>query len=90
MKYLLKVFFAIAVIFAFCGLAACGGGNDSTATKLTSPSNFRIEDGRLCWDEVEDAEGYAVFIDGMQYLTILHQPFCVMMANHTNVELKPF
>lgn len=70
MKYLLKVFFAIAVIFAFCGLAACGGGNDSTATKLTSPSNFRIEDGSLCWDEVEDAEGYAVFIDGMQYLTI--------------------
>ena len=48
-----------SVCFLFC---ACVGGEDN---RLPSPQNIRAEGKTLVWDEVENALGYVLYIDGL-------------------------
>ncbi|MBQ7369852.1 MAG: leucine-rich repeat domain-containing protein [Clostridia bacterium] len=48
-----------SVCFLFC---ACVGGEDN---RLSTPQNLRAEGKTLVWDEVENALGYVLYIDGL-------------------------
>ncbi len=37
--------------------------------KLSTPTNVKIVDEVLQWDQVEDADGYVVYVDGKEYTT---------------------
>ncbi len=56
----------IALIFilalALTAFAACSGGTESV--RLSTPVNLQINGTTLTWDEVENASGYMVNIDG--------------------------
>lgn len=60
MKYKLLCFLLpLMVLFACLGFAAC----ESLPASLSAPQNLRAENGVLYWDEVENADGYLVYVN---------------------------
>ena len=47
-----------------CTLVGCKG---TQPTQLPTPSNFKVVEEVLTWDVVENAEGYIVFADDVEY-----------------------
>ena len=69
-----KIILAGALLVAaavFILLAGCGA-----QTQLKTPQSLKIEDETLWWDEVDNAAGYIVEVDGTQYETE-HNAFSV-------------
>ncbi len=56
------IFLTFILLSALLCLIACGG--TSEAVKLQAPDNLQISGTTLTWDEVENASGYIVSIDG--------------------------
>ena len=61
---LIYILFPLALLFACLGFAAC-----NKIGPLDTPKNLRIENFRLVWDEVKNADGYFVYVDGEEYYT---------------------
>lgn len=60
----LKNCFMLLIIIAACMLAAC---SKEQPQQLSAPSNLRVENNVLIWDEVENATGYIVYFDDAKY-----------------------
>lgn len=60
----IKFLLPFILLFA-CLFASCKGAPNT----LSAPVNLRIEDCVLCWDGVEYADGYSVYVDGKEYET---------------------
>ena len=60
----LMILMALALTAAF---AACGG--ESGKIELQTPTNIRMDGTLLTWDNVENADGYMVSVDGLEKLT---------------------
>ena len=55
-----KIGFVIAIVLVIIIMVGC------SATKLTVPSNVRIENDVLKWNSVDGASGYLIFADGIE------------------------
>ena len=64
-KLLLKILLPLTVLFACLGFAAC----DKEPETLGAPQNVRVENGVICWDQVEFADGYTVYINDEEFST---------------------
>ena len=70
---LITMFACVGAGIAFSGCAS---------EQLSAPENFRLDGRTLIWDEVENASGYVVFVDDVEYnvaepnfdLTYLYSP----------------
>ena len=71
--FLITTFACVCAGIAFSGCAS---------EQLSAPENFRLDGRTLIWDEVENASGYVVFVDDVEYniaepnfdLTYLYSP----------------
>lgn len=61
-----RIIFIVVTALLCCLLVACG-----SKTRLNSPENIRQEGTVLTWDEVENAEGYILFVDNAEYKTVV-------------------
>ena len=60
----------LSIIACICLFVACSSSQeDSNAlqVELSAPTNVKIENETLIWDEVENATGYLIDIDGQEY-----------------------
>ena len=62
-KWIIRISVALTAVFCACGAAACGAPK-----QLDMPENLQLEGRMLTWDEVEDADGYAVYVDDQEYI----------------------
>ena len=61
-----RVIFIVVTALLCCLLVACG-----SKTRLQAPQNIRQNGPFLIWDEVENAEGYILFVDNAEYKTVV-------------------
>ena len=57
-KWIIRISVALTAIFCVCGAVACG-----EPKQLETPENLQLEGRMLTWDEVDGADGYAVYVD---------------------------
>ena len=57
----------LALMFAAMGLLAAAAACSSEPARLKAPQALKIEDETLWWDEVDNAAGYLVEVDGKEY-----------------------
>ena len=62
-KWIIRIGVALTAIFCACGAVACG-----EPKQLETPENLQLEGRMLTWDEVNGADGYAVYVDDQEYL----------------------
>ena len=62
-KWIIRISVALTAVFCACGAAACGAPK-----QLDMPENLQLDGRMLTWDEVEDADGYAVYVDDQEYI----------------------
>ena len=62
-KWIIRIGVALTAIFCVCGAVACG-----EPKRLDTPENLQLEGRMLTWDEVDGADGYAVYVDDQEYL----------------------
>ena len=68
---LLKIFAAGLIAFSALFIASSCGGEieNELGVQLAAPTNLRVEDEYVVWDEVDGADGYHVEINNAVYLT---------------------
>ena len=62
-KWIIRISVALTAIFCVCGAVACGAPK-----QLETPENLQLEGRMLTWDEVDGADGYAVYVDDQEYI----------------------
>ena len=62
-KWIIRISVALTAVFCVCGAAACGAPQ-----QLDMPENLQLDGRMLTWDEVQGADGYAVYVDDQEYM----------------------